>query len=126
MAKDSGTSNNANVYNSIAYGTKIIGKITSDSDFRLDGEIEGDIICNGKLVIGPKGTLKGTVICENAEIIGKLKGSIQVSDTLSIRSTAILEGDVVTKSLIVEPDAVFNGTCSMKSISTEKETNNKN
>jgi len=33
---------------------------------------------------------------------------------LSLRSSAIIKGEVKTKILIVEPNAVFDGTCSMK------------
>ncbi|HET7733053.1 MAG TPA: polymer-forming cytoskeletal protein, partial [Paludibacter sp.] len=85
-----------------------------DSDFRIDGEVEGTITCNGKVVIGQKGFLKGSITCVNAEIIGSVEGDIVVSETLSLRGSAIIKGDVKTKVLMVEPNAVFNGTCSMK------------
>lgn len=118
MSKETVTYNNGNTHNTITTGTKIIGKINTDSDFRLDGEVEGDIICKGKLVIGNKGRLKGTIVCNNAEILGSVLGNVQVSDTLTLRASASLNGDVITKSLVVEPNAVFNGTCSMKDETT--------
>jgi cytoskeletal protein CcmA (bactofilin family) len=101
------------IMNIIAAGTKIVGKVTVESDFRLDGEVEGDIIGRSKVVIGEEGNLKGSLTCTNAEIIGKVKGNIITSNSLTLRSTAELNGDVKIKSLIVEPNAVFNGTCSM-------------
>ncbi len=113
MAKDV-TSNAGASYNALTNGSKIIGKIIADSDFRIDGEVEGDIICNGKLIIGQNGLLKGTISCINAEIIGTVLGNIVVADSLSLKSTANLTGEVKTKILIVEPNAVFNGTCSMR------------
>ena len=90
------------------------GAMFADSDFRIDGEVEGTSTCNGKVVIGQKGFLKGSISCVNAEIIGSVEGDIVVSETLSLRGSAIIKGDVKTKILIVEPNAVFNGTCSMK------------
>lgn len=114
MSKESIIPSNGSVHNTVTTGTKIVGKITSDSDFRLDGEIEGDIICKGKVVIGAKGFVKGSITCSNAEVTGKVKGNLQVSDTLTLRSTAIIDGDVITKLLVVESNAVFNGACSMK------------
>jgi len=104
----------SNVINIIALGTRIEGKITVESDFRLDGEIVGDIVGKSKVVIGEKGFLKGTLLCTNAEIIGRIDGNVQVSNSLILRSTAELKGDVKTKSLTIEPNAVFNGTCSMR------------
>ena len=113
MAKELVSSAGA-MYNALTNGSKIVGKIFADSDFRIDGEVEGTITCNGKVVIGPKGFLKGSISCVNAEIIGSVEGDITVSETLSLRGTAIIKGDVKTKVLMVEPNAVFNGTCSMK------------
>jgi cytoskeletal protein CcmA (bactofilin family) len=113
MAKEVVTGAGA-MYNALTNGSKIVGKIFADSDFRIDGEVEGTITCNGKVVIGQKGFLKGSISCVNAEIIGSVEGDIVVSETLSLRGTAVIKGDVKTKILMVEPNAVFNGTCSMK------------
>ena len=113
MAKEVVTNTGA-MYNALTNGSKIVGKIFADSDFRIDGEVEGTITCNGKVVIGQKGFLKGSISCVNAEIIGTVEGDIVVSETLSLRGTAIIRGDVKTKILMVEPNAVFDGTCSMK------------
>lgn len=106
--------NQGATYNALTNGSKIVGRILADSDFRIDGEVEGDIICKGKVVIGQKGYLKGSISCVNAEVIGTVEGNITVSEQLSLRSTAFITGDVKTKLLMVEPNAVFNGTCSMR------------
>lgn len=111
---NSSTSGNGGIINIIASGTKIIGKVSVESDFRLDGEVEGDIFGKTKVVIGEKGYLKGSLTCANAEIIGRVNGNINTSQSLTLRSTAELNGDVKIKSLIVEPNAIFNGTCSMR------------
>jgi len=113
MAKEVATNTGA-MYNALTNGSKIVGKIFADTDFRIDGEVEGTITCNGKVVIGQKGFLKGSISCVNAEIIGTVTGDITVTETLSLRSTAVINGEVKTKILIVEPNAVFDGTCSMK------------
>lgn len=117
MAKEIVTNTGA-MYNALTNGSKIVGKIFADSDFRIDGEVEGTINCNGKVVIGQKGFLKGSISCANAEIIGTVEGDIVVSETLSLRATAVIKGDVKTKVLVVEPNAVFEGTCSMREQNT--------
>ena len=119
MAKEV-LNNTGSMYNSLTNGSKIIGKIVADNDFRIDGEVEGDIVCNGKVIIGKTGILKGKISCVNAEIIGSVVGDIVVSDTLSLRSTANITGEVRTKVLVVEPNAVFNGSCSMRENTTLK------
>lgn len=105
------------LYNALTAGSKIIGTIIADSDIRIDGIVEGDLKCSGKVVIGEKGLLKGTIDCQNAEILGKLEGKIDVKQTLALRATSNLQGEVRTQVIIVEPNAVFNGTCSMNNTS---------
>ena len=97
------------LHNALAAGTTIKGNIITETDFRLDGKVEGDISCNGKIVIGPKGSVTGNIVSENAEILGEVDGSVKVSAKLILKSTAI----IYTQSLEIEPNARFNGACSM-------------
>ena len=103
------------MFNALTAGSKIVGNITADSDYRIDGVIEGELNCTGKVVIGEAGKIKGTVICQNAEIMGLMDGKITCHQQLSLRASGKIAGDVHTKTLIVEPGAMFNGTCSMGS-----------
>ena len=101
------------MFNALTAGSKIVGNITADSDFRIDGLIEGEINCTGKIVIGEAGRVKGTILCQNAEILGLMEGKITCQQQLSLRASGKIQGDVQTKTLIVEPGALFKGTCSM-------------
>ena len=101
------------MFNALTAGSKIVGNITADSDFRIDGTIEGELNCTGKVIIGEGGKVKGTVNCTNAEIMGTMEGKATCSQQLNLRANGKINGDVITKTLIVEPGAIFNGTCSM-------------
>lgn len=111
MAKE--ITNTGLAHNVIASGTKIIGTITADNDIRIDGNIEGDINCKGKIVVGTNGIINGKIICNNAEIMGNINGQLIVSDTLSLKSTSSVLGEIKTKVLVIEPEAKFTGTCEM-------------
>lgn len=99
--------------NMIGPGTKIIGNIETNGDIRIDGNIEGNIISKGKVVIGANGLVKGEVQCANAELSGSLEGKILVSDLLSLKSTSKLTGEMKVGKLSIEPGAIFIGNCSM-------------
>jgi cytoskeletal protein CcmA (bactofilin family) len=101
------------LHNILAVGTSVKGDITTEVDFRLDGKIEGNILCNGKIVIGPKGFIIGNIMSVNAEIMGHVEGSLKISGKLTFKSTAVVKGDIQTQTLEVEPNAIFNGTCVM-------------
>jgi len=100
-------------YNSLTKGTKVTGNITTDDDIRIDGSIEGDVISKGKIIIGQQGVILGNIDCLNAEILGTIEGKVSCSELLVLRQTACLTGDVITRTLIVEANAQFNGTCQM-------------
>jgi cytoskeletal protein CcmA (bactofilin family) len=100
--------------NRIVEGTTIQGDIISPADFRLDGHLVGNLQSKGKIVIGPAGSVKGDVICKNADIEGKFEGKIQVQEILNIKSKAHIIGEVVCGKLSVEPGAEFSASCIMK------------
>ena len=99
--------------NRIVAGTKIKGEVNSGADFRIDGEIEGTIQTSGRLVVGKTGVIKGNIICTNADVEGTINGTLVVKSTLSLKTTAVIEGAVQTDKLAIEPGAVFNVTCKM-------------
>jgi cytoskeletal protein CcmA (bactofilin family) len=116
--------NTGALYNALTSGSKIIGTIITDSDIRVDGTIEGDVKCSGKMVIGEQGLVKGTVECQSAEIMGTLDGKINVKYTLALRATSRLKGEINTQTLMVEPNAIFNGSCTMGNDSDKEKIDN--
>ena len=100
--------------NRIEKNTKIKGEIVSEADFRIDGKLDGNLKTSGKVVIGKDGYIHGKVECVNADIEGSFNGELLVSDLLSLKSSAVIEGTVFVSKLSVEPGATFNASCSMK------------
>lgn len=99
--------------NMLGAGTSIKGDIQSNGDFRLDGTLIGSIHSKGKIVIGETGNVEGEVVCKNADISGKVKAQVNVSELLSLKTTARLSGEITTSKLAIEPGAKFSGTCNM-------------
>ena len=100
--------------NRIVEGTTIKGDIISQADFRLDGELIGNFLSKGKIVIGPAGSVTGDIRCKNADIEGRFNGKIEVAEMLNVKSKAHIIGEVVTGKLSVEPGAEFSASCVMR------------
>jgi len=100
--------------NKIAAGTRIKGDIEAKGTLRIDGTTEGKAKTPGNVAIGKEGSSLGNLECETADIEGKLTGTLTVNGTLSLRSTAVIDGEVTATKLAVEPGAAFNASCSMK------------
>ena len=80
-----------------------------------------------KLIIGKGGSVNGKVICQNADIEGKLVGEIAVNDTMSLKASGEIEGEVTVGKLVVEAGALFNATCKMgnKTVNSSKRKGSK-
>ncbi len=113
MANTTTQSGGGPQYNSLTKGTKVVGNITTDDDIRIDGILEGDILSKGKVIVGQQGMVTGNMDCQNAELLGTIEGKVNCSELLVLRQSACLTGDVITRTLIVEAQAQFNGTCQM-------------
>ncbi|MDR2472610.1 MAG: polymer-forming cytoskeletal protein [Tannerella sp.] len=105
--------NSGGLHNVLASGTILTGTVVTESDFRIDGRVEGEINCKGKIVIGPKGSVKGNINSVNAEVFGSVEGTIHLSERLIIKSSANIKGDIFIQTLEIEPGAKLNGSCSM-------------
>ena len=102
--------------NMIGAGTIITGDIVSKGDIRIDGILKGSINTEGRVVLGGEGMIEGDVICKDADISGTIKAKITVSQLLSLKTTAKLNGDIITNKLSIEPGAAFSGSCSMGAV----------
>ncbi len=99
--------------NTIGKETSIVGNIVSSGDVRVDGVIQGNLTTQSKLVIGITGKITGEIICKDCEVSGNIKGKLIVENLLMLKASAVVEGEIKTTKLAIEPNAIFTGTCSM-------------
>src|SRR6201986_4932787 len=97
----------------IGAGTTMKGDITSNGDLRIDGSLVGNINCSAKVVIGANGVVQGDINGQQADIMGKVTGTIKVKDLLQLKGGSILNGNIQAAKLQIEPTANFNGQCHM-------------
>jgi len=105
--------NNLGAVNLISSTTTVTGDIATESDIRIDGTLNGNLITKGRLIIGANGNIEGDIRCKSAEIEGVMKGKIIIDELLSLRSTSSFTGDITTSQLLIEPGAIFQGNCQM-------------
>lgn len=113
--------NEGNGINIIGIGTKITGDINSNGDIRVDGSLSGKLITKGKVVIGETGKVKGEINCKNSDVEGSIEGKIIVSQLLSLKSKARINGDIIAARLAIEPGCQFSGNCDMSTASPAHE-----
>lgn len=113
MKKQNNIISEPGMTNQLKNGTIITGDLTSESDARIDGIINGNINIKGKIIIGTTGKVIGDITCSFCDIEGNVKGKLTVKKSLTLKSTANYTGEIATNKLIIEPGAIFNGSCKM-------------
>ncbi|PZF72960.1 bactofilin family protein [Taibaiella soli] len=103
----------ANSTTTISTGTVIKGDITSETNVRIDGKIIGNVQTKAKVVIGPEGEIEGDVTAHEADIVGKVTGNLFIKELLQLKDNCLINGNINSGKLQIEPAAVFNGNCQM-------------
>lgn len=97
----------------IGNGVVLEGKLMSNGNIRVDGVINGDVNANGNVTVGETGEINGEINAENITIGGKVIGRVNSKEKLTLESKCNLRGDLITKLLVVEAGAKFDGNSNM-------------
>lgn len=97
----------------IGKGMLIEGKLTFADTVRIDGNFKGEINATGTLVVGEGGVVEGQIRVGSAVITGEIKGTLDASARVEIKSPGRVLGEMHTPNLIIGDGAVFEGTCHM-------------
>ncbi len=90
---------------------KIEGKIISNGNIRIDGEIQGDIFSESNVTIGQGAKINGQINANVITIGGKVSGIVRAKDKLILDSKSYLKGDIFAKILVIVEGAKFDGKC---------------
>lgn len=99
--------------NIIGKGTTLTGDLETFGNLRVEGKLKGSVKSKSKVAFGQSSEVEGNVHAQNAEIAGHVSGTVEVSETLVLKASAVIDGDIVTNKLLVESGATFNGSCKM-------------
>lgn len=103
----------SNANSTIAKGTAMTGDFETVGTIRVEGKVFGNVKCKSKAILGEGSFVQGNILAQNAEIAGEVEGTVKIVDTLTLKATALINGDMQCGKLIVEPGAKFNGNCDM-------------
>lgn len=95
---------------------EVTGEVTGNSSaeevFADGAKIVGDIKCNGAVKVGPSTVVRGNITATAAVVAGAVKGDIDVQGPVILDSTAIIMGNIKSKSIQINNGATIEGLCS--------------
>jgi len=104
----------------ISKGCIVEGRIESDVFIRIDGHVKGDVFSGEGLIVGENGLIEGNVHAREVVIFGTVNGTVK-ADSIDIKSSGKILGELHTNSLKVEKGAIYIGNVVMKNNYTKKE-----
>jgi cytoskeletal protein CcmA (bactofilin family) len=100
----------------------IKGEITSSESLYIDGHIEGSLNCGeNRVTVSSNGSVAANITAGEVVILGSVQGNVQCSDRLDIRSDGSLTGDVITKRISVEDQAILKGSVQVQAVEREND-----
>lgn len=91
------------------------GELRADEDFVLQGRIEGSIHHTQNLTIGTDGVVKGDSRARTIVVEGTVEGDLYALESISIRPTAKVLGNLLAPRVAIADGASFNGKVDMAS-----------
>ncbi len=113
---------NENQESVIGADVEIIGTIKSNGSVRLDGKLEGELICGGNATLGKEAQVKGNITATSVSYYRSVTGNILAKDKIAMKSTAVLNGDIKARRLTVEDGVTFVGRSEVNPNSTGQAT----
>jgi len=94
----------------IGASMKIKGEIFTREDLVVDGEVEGVLVAQSSLTVGPNGNVRANIKAREVVIAGSVKGNVEVTEKIAIRDKGSLIGDIRTAGISIDDGAYFKGS----------------
>jgi cytoskeletal protein CcmA (bactofilin family) len=92
------------------------GNFRSQRDLRVEGELKGNVTCEGTLFVAEGATIAASVDAEHITVAGELAGEIRCRGRLQILPSGRVRAAVSTGSLVIQEGALYEGQLQMAGI----------
>ena len=93
----------------VGAGARLEGNVVSAGHLRIDGQVKGQINAEGDVALSPQSQVEADIRAQNVSIAGRFKGSIQVNGKAHLARGGRIDGNITSKTLVVEEGGVFHG-----------------
>ena len=88
---------------------KLEGNIVSAGSLRIDGNVKGQINADGDVTLSPQSQVEADIRAQNVSVAGRFKGSIIVKGKAHLARGGRIDGNITSKTLVVEEGGLFHG-----------------
>src|SRR3954471_10925272 len=92
------------------------GTFRSQRDVRVEGNLKGNVTCDGTLFIAEGASVAAAVDAEHISVAGDLIGEVRCRGRLHIMPSGRVRAKVTTTTLVVQEGAIYEGQLEMAGV----------
>lgn len=93
----------------VGTGARLEGNVVSAGSLRIDGQVKGQINADGDVVLSAQSQVEADIRSQNVSVAGRFKGNIVVKGKAHLARGGRVDGNITSKTLVVEEGGVFHG-----------------
>ncbi|MBS0622745.1 MAG: polymer-forming cytoskeletal protein [Verrucomicrobia bacterium] len=98
----------------LGQGISIKGHLQFQRFLRVDGEFEGELESQGRIVVGPTGFVRANIEMREAIIEGRVEGNLKISGRLELRGEAKVFGNIEARVMMVDEGVTMVGQVTVR------------
>ncbi|MGP1593916.1 MAG: bactofilin family protein [Treponema sp.] len=95
----------------VGHGSAITGDISISGFLRIDGDIDGNVLAQGRVIIGEDARIRGNIQAASVSVGGVVQGDIIAPEYVAVLSSGAVLGSIITKKLRVDESVILHGFC---------------
>jgi len=93
----------------VGAGARLEGNVVSAGSLRIDGQVKGQINADGDVTLSPQSKVEADIRAQNVSVGGRFTGNIVVKDRAHLARGGRIDGNITSKTLVVEEGGIFHG-----------------
>jgi cytoskeletal protein CcmA (bactofilin family) len=93
----------------VGQGAKLEGTVVSAGSLRIDGQVKGQINADGDVALSAQSQVDADIRAQNVSVAGRFKGNLIAKGKAHLARGGRIEGNITSKTLVVEEGGVFHG-----------------
>lgn len=93
----------------VGAGARLEGNVVSAGSLRIDGQVKGQINAEGDVALSPQSQVEADIRAQNVSVGGAFKGNIIVKGKAHLARGGRVDGNITSKTLVIEEGGVFHG-----------------
>jgi cytoskeletal protein CcmA (bactofilin family) len=91
-------------------GSELSGTLRFRENVHIDGHVDGELLADKDVEIGPSASVQANLRCESVVIRGKVRGDIEAAGRITFHMGAHVHGEMKANAIVIEEGAQFRGT----------------